>query len=378
MGFYDPFLQALGGGEKYFLTMFEEAARLDPADLRLFAPEPPEPSTWRRLRIEVAPDAFRWVPTVSPASVTEQSHGLDLFVAMTNDFPPLSRSHRSVVMVQFPSRARERLRERALAAALDAVGKRRGPAALRSYDTVICNSEFTRHHIGRRLGAEDALVIPPPVDPPMDGAGDLGAKQHSIAAVGRFFRAHHDKRHDVLIEAFRRLVENPAHAGWELHLAGGASEDARTRSHLEGLKAIAAGLPITFRVNASADEVADLLRRSSLFWHAAGYGVREDRHPERTEHFGIATVEAMMYGTVPLVIPAGGQPEIVTEHENGLFWRSIDELVERSAALIADRARRERLAAAAMARARRFEKDRFLTAVRRRVFRVADPRPRAP
>ena len=65
------------------------------------------------------------------------------------------------------------------------------------------------------------------------------------------------------------------------------------------------------------DELLELYSRASLFWHAAGHGQDDRRHPERLEHFGITTVEAMAHGAVPLVFPAGGPAEVVAD---GRTW----------------------------------------------------------
>ena len=62
----------------------------------------------------------------------------------------------------------------------------------------------------------------------------------------------------------------------------------------------------------------------------------------------------MSAGAVPVVIDAGGQPEIVTDGVDGLLFHTSDELVERTVSLVGDRPRREELAAAAARSARRF------------------------
>ena len=366
IGLYDPYLEALGGGEKYFLTILEEAARTPGADVLLFAPEPPDPDAWKRLSVDVPETAFTWVRATDDV-VTEASRELDLLVAMSNDVPPLNHARRAVAMIQFPTRPRDSRRERAGARVLDVLGARRAPAALASYDTFICNSSFTRAHIERRLGIADAIVIPPPVDEP---PGSPPSKDPVIAAVGRFFTGHHHKHHEVLIRAFAVLKARLGEGAWELHLLGGAWEDRRTRAYLARLRKLARRLPVSFHINATAAERDTLLARSALFWHAAGFGEREDRHPERMEHFGIATVEAMAHGSVPLVVPAGGQREIVSDGETGCHWQSVEELVERSSLLIADDARRGRMSAAAREAAQRFGKPRFLAAVREHVLKT--------
>jgi glycosyltransferase involved in cell wall biosynthesis len=365
IGLYDPYLAALGGGEKYFLTILEEATRIRGAEVLVFSPDPPDPGAWRRLGIDVPTGAFAWV-RADDAVVTERSRELDLLVAMSNDVPPINHARRAVAMVQFPTRPRDSLRERALALALGAIGRRRAPAALHSYGTFICNSRFTRTHIERRLGIAGAIVIPPPVDEP---AASPPPKQASIAAVGRFFTGRHNKRHDVLIRAFGSLHRRlGGERGWRLHLVGGATSDRQTQAHMDDLRRLAAELPVSFHVNAPAEERDAVLSRSALFWHATGFEEREDRHPERLEHFGIATVEAMAHGAVPLVVPGGGQGEIVADGETGRHWTRVDELVSQSAELIADDAWRAQMSAAAREASRRFAKPRFLASVREHVL----------
>jgi glycosyltransferase involved in cell wall biosynthesis len=215
----------------------------------------------------------------------------------------------------------------------------------------------------------DAVVIPPAVEAPDPGPDGPPPKARSIAAVGRFFTGAHAKKQDVLIEAFSALQERLRPDGtWELHLVGGAAPGAW--DYVERLRAAARGLPVSIHVNAPAAELENVLWRSPLFWHAAGQGEDAARHPERLEHFGIATVEAMLHRAVPLVVPAGGQTEIVSGGQTGVFWRDPAELAARTAELIADPDRREALAAAAATSAQaRFGRERFLAAAREHILR---------
>ena len=357
IGFYDPYLATLGGGEKYLLSIVEVAARLPGAELAVFSPTRPDPRDWRRLNIEVAPDAFTWSRAPRDAAASRLSADVDLFVALHNLVPPRSLAGRSVAIVQFPFRR--------LTHVLDPLRRRADRKRLGSYDAVVCYSEFVREHVSRRLGV-DARVIPPPVDLPLGGEGP---KRPQILAVGRFFRGGHNKRHETLIRAFRLLTARLPEAGWRLHLAGGATQDRSARSYLDGLREQAAGLPVEFHVNAPAAELAELYRGSALFWHAAGEGEDPDRHPERLEHFGITTVEAMAHGCVPVVIGLGGQPEIVSDGEDGHLWRTVGELVEISAALIADPGRRAAMAQRARESAERFSRERF----EERVSKLLEP-----
>lgn len=353
IGFYDHYLDTLGGGEKVLLTVLEEAVRQGSHDVRLLSPTRPDPATWRRLNVEVGPDALRW-QRVNQLTVTPRTAGLDLLVVLHNFLPPVSLAGRSVAIVQFPFRAVHR--SPALRRPLRRLGE---DVRLRSYDTWVCYSRFVERHMRERLGVEPVVI-----EPPVDVAGARPAtKGPSIIAVGRFFPSAdaNNKKHDVLIDAFRRLVETEAAQGWTLHLAGGAVDEPGTRRHLAELRERAAGLPVTFHPNVPADELAALYGEASLFWHAAGHG---EAAPERQEHFGITTVEAMAWGCVPLVPRSGGQVEIVREGVDGHLWSSVEELVQRTAELAGDPQRRAALAAEATARAQDFSKQAFLERVR--------------
>jgi glycosyltransferase involved in cell wall biosynthesis len=180
--------------------------------------------------------------------------------------------------------------------------------------------------------------------------------------VGRFFTDWHSKNQHVLVEAFAELGA----PGWSLVLAGGADD----RAYVERVRRAAEGLPVELRLDVPRDELLDLQSRATLFWHAAGYGQDARRHPERLEHFGIATVDAMAHGAVPLVYPAGGSAELVSDARTGRWWRTPAELADRTRALIADEPERTRLAAAARAEAEQYSTERFRAAIHELVLRA--------
>jgi glycosyltransferase involved in cell wall biosynthesis len=355
--FYNPYVDVMGGGEKYLLTIIEEATRHADGEIVMMSPTRPQVERWGRLRIEVDPRALRW-RHAGHLSVTPMSLRADLFVAITNHVPPLSLARWSAVIVQFPY---EDLREAHGAFGLVRRAERRRRFA--SYQTILCYSQFAREHIARRLGREDAIVIEPPVDPP--GSPPAVARGAKVLAVGRFFPARdaNNKKHDLLIDAWRRLGSHAA--GWELHLAGGLHDDAESHTYLDELKRRAAGVNIHFHPNIPADALSDLYWESSIFWHAAGHG---EERPERQEHFGITTVEAMSRGCVPVVTASGGQLEIVNDGVNGRLWHSLEELIDVTAKLIDTPPERERMGAAAQVDAVRFSKDVFLERIRAELF----------
>ena len=351
VGLYDPYLATLGGGERYLLSILREAVRLQGASVTLMSPDRVERSRFHRLGIDLDDAVFGW-SRAGDAEVTAASRRLDLLVVLANDVPPLSHARRSVAMIQFPHRSHMGPRGRLLRALR--LG-RAGPA-LASYDLFLVNSEFTLRHTRERLGV-DAVVVPPPVEA---AAVPTAGKERVILSVGRFFSDWHTKNQHVLVEAFAGL-DAP---GWTLVLAGGGDDPA----YVERVRRAAKGLRIELRVDVPRDELIGLYSRASLFWHAAGYGQDERRHPERLEHFGIATVEAMAHGAVPLVYPAGGSPELVEDGVTGWWWRTPEELIESTTATIERDFERERLAVAAQAASERYSPERFGASIRELVL----------
>jgi glycosyltransferase involved in cell wall biosynthesis len=350
VGFHDPYLEILGGGEKYLLTILEQVAREVPDPrITVFSPIRPDPARWARVGVDVEPHAFRWEAAGS-LGVTRRSARLDLLVALTNHFPPLSLARRSAAIVQFPF------------APLTGIRGIERRARLRSYDNLLCYSDFVREHIARRFGIRDAIVVSPPVDPPTSARRPKG---RSIIAVGRFFPAAdaNNKKHGVLIDAFAQLHADAP--DWELHLVGGCHSDAGSQRYLAELRQRAAGFPVRFHPNAEPAALEALYAEAALFWHATGFG---ETRPERLEHFGITTVEAMARGCVALVPALGGQLEIVTDGRNGRLWRTVDELAQASLDLIREPEQADVMRAAAIKDAGRFTTSRFRADIRRHVL----------
>lgn len=189
--------------------------------------------------------------------------------------------------------------------------------------SVIVNSEFTKQVVDTEYGIK-SIVLYPPVTP----VSRVERKENIILSVGRFEPSLNAKKQDILIEAMRLLA--PDLPGWSLALAGGSSSD----DWLNSLKAKSVGLPITFYPNVGHDDLSSLYAKSQIYWHAAGYGIDELKNPELTEHFGISTVEAVSAGCIPLVVPRGGQREIIKSDD--LHWETIEELVAKTKLVIAN------------------------------------------
>lgn len=62
---------------------------------------------------------------------------------------------------------------------------------------------------------------------------------------------------------------------------------------------------------------------------------------------------------MPVVINAGGQPEIVENEKNGFLWNTTEELTERTELLMSDEKLRQEMSGEAMKRAKYFGVDKF-------------------
>jgi glycosyltransferase involved in cell wall biosynthesis len=204
------------------------------------------------------------------------------------------------------------------------------------FRSVVANSAYTARWIERRWG-RTARVLHPPVFPipPRE-------KRPWIVAVGRFAGGGRSKRQLEMIEVFHAA----GLSGWELHLVGTAQDPEYVRAAVEAAK----GLPVVFHLDAPRAELEEVCGAASLFWHFTGALEDPEAAPERMEHFGIATVEAMSAGAVPVVVARGGQPEIVGDGA-GLLWETFEECAEQTRRLCGDENLRVRLSEAARRRA---------------------------
>ena len=214
----------------------------------------------------------------------------------------------------------------------------------------IFNSAFTSAVVKKQLPLSSSVIIYPPID---IASFTPGKKENLILSVARFDSPSHAKRQDVLIDAFAQLYKQDK--SYRLVLAGGlkGGED-----FLESLRAKAGKLPVEIVPNPKFTDLQKLYSSAKIFWHAAGYEIDEVIDPEKVEHFGITTVEAMSAGAIPIVINRGGQREIITG-ETGYLVDSILEMVSDTLSLINSPEKMKFMAQKAIVRSKEFSVDNF-------------------
>ena len=141
---------------------------------------------------------------------------------------------------------------------------------------------------------------------------------------------NHCKQQLKLVHAFKKMIERGL-KDWKLVLIGGC--DKENRDYALSVRQEASGFPIDVLLNCDIGTLNSYLEKASIYWHATGFGEDLQSHPERAEHFGIAPVEAMSAGAIPVVYSLGGPAEIVQGGENGFVFSSENELIERTFAI---------------------------------------------
>ncbi len=232
---------------------------------------------------------------------------------------------------------------------------------LKFWHHINTNSNFTKQVIEKHWPVKVDQVLYPMVNQSEFVTAKHETKQKTIISVGRFFRQLHSKRQDVLLTIFRKMLTQQPKLlkNWKLILVGGVEDTL----YVNQLKKKAKGLPVEFVLDCSRRRLRQLLVQASIFWHSAGYEVDETVSPMRVEHFGIATIEAMAAGAIPIVLGKGGQVEIMSGSLSQLLWQTPQECIDKTVAIIKDPWLEKSMRLEALNRTHNFNQASFQTAV---------------
>jgi glycosyltransferase involved in cell wall biosynthesis len=225
---------------------------------------------------------------------------------------------------------------------------------LQSYRKIVAISQFARKWTRDRWKVDCEVIYPP-----VNTRWATAEKANLILSVGRFIAAGTKKNQVEMASIFRKMLENGL-CGWTFACVGSLGGSLPDRGYFEEVRRVMPSSKNQVLANVERAELAKLYGQAKIFWHATGYGSDEKSAPELMEHFGIATVESMAAGCVPVVINAGGQSEIVEHGVSGFLWNTLDELAEYTSQLINDDGLRARMSMAARARSQIFDQHNFI------------------
>lgn len=303
---HNPYLDSLGGGERYTMAVASFLIKAGfEVDIEWF-----EESIKEKIesRFGINTQGMNFVPEI------KRGDGYDLCFWVSDGSVPLLKARKNLLHFQIPFRN------------VDGRSLLNKMKFLR-VNKVVCNSGFTKESIDKEFGV-DSYVIYPPVDTRKIRPGK---KENIVLYVGRFSRLQQLKRQDILVDVFKKFYDT-GNRDWTLVLAGGS--EVGGGDLIEELKVSSKSYPVKIIENPDFNTLCNLYGKAKFFWSAAGYGIDEEKSPEKVEHLGITVLEAMSGGAIPLVYSAGGHKEIIKDEINGFLWNQVDELAQKSQSLL--------------------------------------------
>src|ERR671914_2517505 len=170
--------------------------------------------------------------------------------------------------------------------------------------TVITNSEFSRKAVVNAFGLDHIYVLSPPVD--IETFRNVSLKRKSGDEMNGFIlvisRIAPHKKIENAIKLAKILKDN--NIGKGMKIVGNLYY--YYFDYYSELKQMVLDLGltdyITFEINASLDKLLSIIRESRVYFH-----------PMVGEHFGMAVLEAMTAGLIPVVPNEGGLTEFVPQ-----------------------------------------------------------------
>lgn len=347
IGFYSPYLDTYGGGERYMLTLASHLSKDHSVDI-----------FWDNLAIKATLARFLKID-LAKVNLKENifSKNLiyklfktleyDLIFVQSDGSIPAVLSPKNILNIQVPFNFDPP----------SIITK----IKLKRFQQIVVYSYFTKKYVDKSFET-DSKVIYPPVD--LESIKP-GLKENIILSVGRFSQSHlHHKRQEVLIDVFKELSKEVKN--WKLILVGQAKKE--DQKFVRSLRKLSQGFAIRIIPNLPIDQLRQIYSHASIYWHATGFGKDELKFPEKMEHFGIATVEACAAGAVPVVINKGGQKEIVTQGKNGFLWDTKIQLYDKTLSLINNKNLLTKLSYSAQVQSRKFSKEKFIREYEKIIF----------
>lgn len=349
IGIYDPYLDDIGGGEKYMMNIASCLAIEHAVDV--FWDNKRDIDEVRKRfsidfsRVTLTKNIFN--SEISKLEKLKNSRNYDLIIVLSDGSIPLLFSKKLYLHLQQPIIHNLSVKDK---------------LKLRKVNKIFVNSTFTKNFIEKNYNTKCTLLYPP-----VSIYGNNTIKDNLILHVGRFRiinnKSEDYKKQQFMINTFKKMI-NKGLKDWKLIMAISLS-DKNDKRFLK-MKHSAQDYPIEFLINSSKDKLWEKAGKAKIYWHATGYGENLKRNPELAEHFGISTAEAMGAGIVPVVFSAGGQKEIVENNKNGLLWVTEEEFIEKTNQLIVNKKLISKLSKEAYSRSKYFSEKNFC----KRVFNL--------
>jgi glycosyltransferase involved in cell wall biosynthesis len=388
IGVYQSYWGQIGGGQRYMGLAAQYLAESNDVEFVHHHKDFDRYAMEEGLDLDLTRVRFRYVPELTHGTGNgsnpfqriaeerrrgaELSSPYDLFINNCDHIPVFCHARRGVLLTHFPTVTYEQFngyesdewprRSLVSRAGRKMIHKLEWKNRFGTYDSFIVNSKYGQRWIRQRWGVNAEVLYPP-----LRQGLKPTQKEPLIITVGAFHATQH-KRQDVLLEAFKALVDQGL-GNWRFVMIGGSNGSDGARDYISRLRHSATGYPVEICVNIAGDELNAWFNRASLLWHAMGYGKDERKEPEAFEHFGMIVPEAMSTGCLPIVFNGGGLPEIVNHGRDGFLWNTPEELQSFTVGLINDEPLGKSMAWEAIKQSTTFSTEAFRT----RLLRLIQP-----
>jgi glycosyltransferase involved in cell wall biosynthesis len=313
---YDPYLDVLGGGEKHILSIIKI---LDEKGYQpyIFWNKDLTKEINQRFLIKFN-NQIKWLPVnliSSSLKTLKTLKTFDYFFYITDGSYFFSSAKKNYIFAMVPDKKLYQL---------NLINR----IKLLKY-RFIANSEFTGQWL--KKWQIQPIIIPPYIDDHF--FTEANNKQPIILMIGRFFKQLHSKKQGLAIKLFKKLKQkNQVFKKFKLILAGGLKEE--DKDYIKYLEKIAGNdKSIIFKINIEFEELLSLYRQAAYLWHLTGFGIDENKNPEKVEHFGIVPLEAAASGCVVFCHNSGGPRLIFTDSKNGFLIKNEKELIAKMVAI---------------------------------------------
>lgn len=309
---YNPFLDILGGGERYILSILKVLDDLG-FKIDIFWNKDLQQEIKNRFglnykNLNFVPNIFKNKSLFSKIAVLKN---YNLFFYITNGSYFFSSAKKNFIYAMIPDKNLYQLN---FLNHLKLINYR-----------FFTHSFFNQKNL-KKWGIE-SFVLYPYIDDIF--FTENSKKDKIILVVGRFFPHLHSKNHHKVIEIFKKLKKiDKSFSQYKLILAGGLKKE--DVDYFLSLKNFAQDDPsIIFKLNIPFNELLSLYKTSAFYWHFTGYGEDENKNPQNVEHLGISPLEAMASKNIVFCYSAGGPKELIKNGLNGFLFKTEDDLIKK-------------------------------------------------
>lgn len=290
---YNRYLKTVGGGER---TCLEFARALEDLGYEItLITDPGSDISIQRLCsvFEIHPKSKWKLAEVPPYEVEKYCRETfqDVFVNNTFASYIASAAPIGIYLLMFPHQVTSKQLE-----------------ALKSYNSIFCISPFVDIYLKIRWGNDlPVVVFPPPIsEKHFSNASVATKKEKLILNIGRFNVDGHSKCQKDAIEAFIQLKNDGVlDSEWKMVVAGHLNEGERNKEYFDLCTKLAPD-SVSVLKNISFEALVNLYSRATILFQFTGFGLDFGVIPERCEHLGLVAMDALCYGTIPVVFERSG------------------------------------------------------------------------